>query len=148
MWPRTNVNTTVNQRCYITFNRKSQGQSHRERLQIWISHPSLYPCRYRICYSLMWPRTNLNTEVNQIYYVTLNKKSQGQVIGKGYRLRDLIQVYSLARYQSPLLFICWRCSLGRVLVRISFYLMFVFLVEFLGTVGITGPSWIALFIVF
>ena len=49
----------------MTLNRKSQGQGHRERSQFWRSHQGLFPCKVSSLYWLMWPRTNLNTEVNQ-----------------------------------------------------------------------------------
>ena len=49
----------------MTLNRKSQGQGHRERSQLRRSHQGLFPCKVSSLYWLMWPRTNLNAEVNQ-----------------------------------------------------------------------------------
>ena len=65
MWPRTNLNAKVNQNYAVTLNRKSQGQGHRERLQLRRFHQGLFPCEVSSLYWLMWPRTNLNAEVNQ-----------------------------------------------------------------------------------
>ena len=50
----------------MTLNRKSQGQGHRERSQLRRSHQGLFPCKVSSLYWLMWPRTNLNAEVNQM----------------------------------------------------------------------------------
>ena len=49
----------------MTLNRKSQGQGHSERSQLRRSHQGLFPCKVSSLYWLMWPRTNLNAEVNQ-----------------------------------------------------------------------------------
>ena len=49
----------------MTLNRKSEGHGHRERLQLRRSHQGLFPCKVSSLYWLMWPRTNLNTKVNQ-----------------------------------------------------------------------------------
>ena len=78
MWPRTNLNAKVNQNYLVTLNRKSQGQGHRERSQLRRSHQGLFQCKVSSLYWLMWPRTNLNAEVNQNCKVTLKRKSQGQ----------------------------------------------------------------------
>ena len=62
---RTNLNAKVNQNYYVTLNRKSKGQGHRERLETGRSYQGLFPCKVSSLYWLMWPTTNLNTEVNQ-----------------------------------------------------------------------------------
>ena len=49
----------------MTLNRKSQGQGHMERSQLRRSHQGLFPFKVWSLYWLMWPRTNLNAEVNQ-----------------------------------------------------------------------------------
>ena len=71
---RTNLNakvylhvTEVNQNYYVTLNRKSEGQGHRERSQFRRSHKGLFPCKVSSLYWLMPPRTNLNAKVNQNY---------------------------------------------------------------------------------
>ena len=49
----------------MTLNRKSQGQDHNERSQLRRSHQGLFSCKVSSLYWLMWPRKNLNAEVNQ-----------------------------------------------------------------------------------
>ena len=49
----------------MTLNRKSEGQGHRERSQFTRSRQGIFPCKVFSLYWLMWPRTNLNTEVNK-----------------------------------------------------------------------------------
>ena len=66
IWPRTNLNAKVNQNYKVTLNRKSQGQGHRERSQFRRSHQGIFPCKVSSLYWLMWSRTNLNAEVNQM----------------------------------------------------------------------------------
>ena len=50
----------------MTLHRKNQGQGHRERSQLRRSHQGLFPCKASSRYWWIWPRTNLNTEVNQM----------------------------------------------------------------------------------
>ena len=50
----------------MTLNRKSQGQGHRERLQLRRSHQGLFSCKVWSLNWSMWPRTNINAEVNQM----------------------------------------------------------------------------------
>ena len=50
----------------MTLYRKSQDQGHRERSQFRRSHQGLFPFKVSSLYWLMRPRTNLNTEVNQV----------------------------------------------------------------------------------
>ena len=78
MWPRTNLNAKVNQNYEVTLNRKSQGQGHRERLQLRRSHQVLFPCKVSSLYWLMWPRINLNAEVNQNVDRRTDRQTDGQ----------------------------------------------------------------------
>ena len=50
----------------MTLNEKSKGQGHRERSQLRRYHQCLFPCKVLSLYWIMWQRTNLNAEVNQM----------------------------------------------------------------------------------
>ena len=78
MWLRTNLNAKVNQNYQVTLNRKSEGQGHRERSQFRRSHQGLFPCKVSSLYWLMWPRTNLNAEVNQNVDRQTDGRTEGQ----------------------------------------------------------------------
>ena len=86
MWLRTNLNAEVNQNCKVTLKRKSQGQGCRERSQLRRSHQGLFPCKVSSLYWLIWPRTNLNAEVNQ----NVDGQTDGRTDGQTDRRTDII----------------------------------------------------------
>ena len=66
----------------MTLNRKSEGQGHRERSQFRRSHQGLFPCKVSSLYWLMWPRTNLNAEVNQNVDTQTDRQTDRQTDGR------------------------------------------------------------------
>ena len=66
--------TRCPRRTFQTGGIKSEGQGHRERSQFRRSQQGLFPCKVSRLYWLMWPRTNLNAEVNQ----NVDRRTDGQ----------------------------------------------------------------------